>query len=40
MMTVHSVDAANDQCQIRFFNPGSAAATMNGTIHLMSVATD
>jgi hypothetical protein len=39
-MTVHSIDAAANQCKIRFFNGSTASATMDGTLHLMSVATD
>lgn len=40
VMTVHSVDAAANQCKIRFHNPSSAASTMIGRLYLMSVATD
>ena len=39
-MTVHSVDAVANQCKIRFFNGSSSAASMDGTLYLMSVATD
>ena len=39
-MTVHSVDAISNQCKIRFFNGGASAASMDGTLYLMSVATD
>jgi hypothetical protein len=39
-MTVHSVDAAANPCQIRFHNPSSGPATMKGRLYLMSVATD
>lgn len=39
-MTAHSVDAPNNQCKVRFYNGSTATATMNGTLHLMSVATD
>jgi len=39
-MTVHSVDEAANQCKIRFYNGSSASATMDGTLYLMSVATD
>lgn len=39
-MTVHSIDDANNQCKIRFFNGSTANATMDGTLYLMSVATD
>lgn len=39
-MTVHSVNAANDQCTVRFFNGSGSAATMDGTLHLLCVVTD
>lgn len=39
-MTVHSIDDAANQCKIRFFNGSAATATMDGTLYLMSVATD